>query len=288
MTKTKAIFVDFIRTAPWRKEKALAGPISTRVFRGPPLTTTRSGLLAAKLARRDGLVLGNLHLAKTIALNMHKTLPVHVDLDDLVQAGAIGLFDAANKFDVARQDVFSRYAKYRIKGAILDSLRRLDWASRDMRRKHKQVEATKRNLASILQRAPTEAEVAEKLCIDVDRLRTMMLDSEIIGPISIDTRSNHGADLPALDLPSKPETQPDFICARNELRSMLGEAIKTLPVRYQKVVLLYYTQELTMKEIGGMLDVNESRVSQIHKSALKTMAIVLRNNGVDSIHAFQE
>jgi RNA polymerase sigma factor FliA len=285
MTKTKAIFVNFIRTAPLRKEKALAGPISTRVFRGPPVTTTRSALLAAKLARRDSLVMDHLPLVRAIAINMHLKLPLMLELDDLVQAGIIGLFGAADKFDAARQGVFSHYAKHRIKGAMLDSLRQLDCASRDQRRKQKQLEAAKHDLTSVLQRAPREIEVAEKLGMDVNHLRAMMLSLENIRPISPVIRSNE-CDAPALDFPSKPETRPDFIYIRRELRSTLGRAIKALPERYQKVILLYYTKELTMKEIGGMLGINESRVSQVHKSALKKMAIVLHASGGDCFHAF--
>ena len=112
---------------------------------------------AAKLARRDRVVLEHVPLVKAIAVRVHENLPVHVDLDDLVHAGILGLFDAASKFNPEKQVVFSSYAKHRIKGAILDSLRQLDWASRDMRRRHKQVEAATRDLAAELQRTPTEA-----------------------------------------------------------------------------------------------------------------------------------
>ena len=105
---------------------------------------------AQKLARRDRVVLEHLPLVKAIAVRVHENLPVHVDLDDLVHAGILGLFDAANKYNPEKQVVFSSYAKHRIKGAILDSLRQLDWASRDMRRRHKQVEAATRDLASTL------------------------------------------------------------------------------------------------------------------------------------------
>jgi len=241
---------------------------------------------AARLARRDRVVLEHLPLVKAIAVRVHENLPVHVDLDDLVHAGILGLFDAANKYNPEKQVVFSSYAKHRIKGAILDSLRQLDWASRDMRRRHKQVEAATRDLASALQRNPTEAEVAEKLGMDVDRWRTMMLDLRNVGLISASTRSNENEDLPAPDFPSKPETQPDSICAREQLRSVLGDAMKTLPDRYQKVVVLYYTKEMTMKEIGGILGINESRVSQIHKSALEKMMTVLQQNGITSSQAF--
>jgi len=239
-----------------------------------------------KLARRDRVVLEHLPLVKAIAVRVHENLPVHVDVDDLVHAGILGLFDAANKFNPDKQVVFSSYAKHRIKGAILDSLRQLDWASRDMRRRHKQVEAATRDLASELQRAPTESEVATKLGMDVDRWRTMMLDLRNVGLISASTRGNESEDLPAPDFPCKPETQPDSICAREQLRSLLGDAMKVLPERYKKVVLLYYTNELTMKEIGGILGINESRVSQIHKSALQKMATVLESNGITSSGAF--
>jgi RNA polymerase sigma factor FliA len=155
-----------------------------------------------------------------------------------------------------------------------------------MRRRQKDAEATTGALAAILQRAPTEAEVAEKMGINIDRWRTIMGDLQNLGPVSASTRGNKNDDLPATDFPCAPETQPDSICAHQQLRSMLGEAMKTLPERYQQVVMLYHTNEMTMKEIGGVLGINESRVSQIHKAALEKMASILHNNGIDSVHAF--
>ena len=240
----------------------------------------------ARMASRDKVVLEHLPLVKAIAVRVHENLPVHVDVDDLVHAGIIGLFDAANKYNPEKQVAFSSYAKHRIKGAILDSLRQLDWASRDLRRRHKQVEAATRELSSMLQRTPTESEVAEKLGVDVERWRQMMLDLRSVGLISASSRSADQDELPAPDFPSKPETQPDSMCAREQLRSLLGDAMKALPERYQKVVVLYYTNEMTMKEIGGVLGINESRVSQIHKSALEKMAVVLQANGIHSSAAF--
>src|SRR3954467_13821746 len=135
----------------------------------------------AKMARRDRVVLEHLPLVKAIAIRVHENLPVHVDVDDLVHSGILGLFDAASKFNPDKQVVFSSYAKHRIKGAILDSLRQLDWASRDMRRRHKQVEAATRDLAAELQRNPTEQEVAAKLGMDAERWRTMMIDLRNVG-----------------------------------------------------------------------------------------------------------
>jgi RNA polymerase sigma factor for flagellar operon FliA len=240
----------------------------------------------AKIELRDRVVLEHLPLVKAIAVRVHENLPVHVDMDDLVHAGILGLFDAASKYNPDKQVAFSSYAKHRIKGAILDSLRQLDWASRDMRRRHKQVEAATRELASELKRNPTEQEIAAKLGIDQERWRSMMLDLRNVGLVSASTRSNDSEDLPAPDFPSKPETQPDSICAREQLRSVLGIAMQTLPERYQKVVSLYYTREMTMKEIGTILGINESRVSQIHKAALEKMAVVLESNGINSSQAF--
>ena len=249
-------------------------------------TKTSQPTPASKLAKRDRIVLEHLPLVKAIAVRVHENLPVHVDLDDLVHAGVLGLFDAASKFNPDKQVAFSSYAKHRIKGAILDSLRQLDWASRDLRRRHKQVEAVTRELSAVLQRTPTEAEIAEKLGVDVERWRHMMLDLRSVGLISASARATDHEELPAPDFPSKPETQPDNMCAKEQMRLVLTTAMKALPERYQKVVMLYYTNEMTMKEIGGVLGINESRVSQIHKSALEKMQVVLQANGISSSHAF--
>jgi RNA polymerase sigma factor for flagellar operon FliA len=278
-----------VRAVPNSRKGVPAKPVASATARhATPASGAAPKALsqAAKLARRDRVVLEHVPLVKAIAVRVHENLPVHVDLDDLVHAGILGLFDAASKFDPEKQVVFSSYAKHRIKGAILDSLRQLDWASRDMRRRHKQVEAATRDLAAELQRNPTEGEVAQKLGMDAERWRTMMIDLRNVGLISASTRGNEGDDLPAPDFPSKPETHPDSICAREQLRSVLGDAMKTLPERYQKVVMLYYTNEMTMKEIGGILGINESRVSQIHKSALEKMQVALESTGITSAQAF--
>jgi RNA polymerase sigma factor for flagellar operon FliA len=209
-----------------------------------------------------------------------------VDIDDLVHAGVLGLFDAVAKYNPEKKVAFSSYAKHRIKGAILDSLRQLDWASRDLRRRHKQLEAATRELAAELKRTPTEAEIAKHLGVDTDKWRQMMIDMRTAGLVSASTRANDSEDLPAPDFPSDPEMQPDNMCARQQLRAVLDMAMKGLPERYKKVVTLYYTNEMTMKEIGGVLGINESRVSQIHKSALEKMNVALQSAGIHSGFAF--
>ena len=276
------------RTTPLQKHIGPAKSIAvSKAQRGPALGMYHCNRKqAANLADRDSLVLKHLPLVKVVALNLRMRLPVYVELDDMVQAGILGLFDAADKFDSDKQISFDSYAKYRIKGAILDSLRQLDWASRDMRRRQKQVEAATSDLTAALRRAPTEAESAAKLGMDVERWRKMMLDLQTVGLVSASTRANEDDDLPAPDFPCKPDMHPDSICTSEQLGRVLGEAMRTLPERYQKVVSLYHFRELTMKEIGGTLRINESRVSQIHKLALKKMAEALHHSGIDSIRAF--
>jgi len=253
---------------------------------GPVVTTETDTIQDETMTWRDSVILEHLALVKAIAIRVHENLPVHVELDDLVHAGVLGLFDAADKFNPTKQVAFSSYAKHRIKGAILDSLRQLDWASRDLRRRHKQVEAVTRELAATLQRNPTESEVAEKMGVDAERWHHMMLDLRNVGLVSASARSNDNDDLPAPDFPSNPDTQPDNMCAREQMRTVIATAMKALPERYQKVVFLYYTNEMTMKEIGTVLGINESRVSQIHKSALEKMAAVLESNGITSACVF--
>jgi RNA polymerase sigma factor for flagellar operon FliA len=235
---------------------------------------------------RDQLVLDHLSLVKAIALRVHESLPVHVDLDDLVHAGVMGLFDAATKYDSHKEVAFKSYAKHRIKGSILDSLRQLDWASRDLRKRHKQLEAATRELTALLERAPTEVEIAGKMGVDLERWRQMAIELRMIGLLSASTRAQEDENQTAPDFPAHESSRPDNIAQGKELSSALKTAIKTLPERYQKVVVLYYTRDMTMKEIGAAMDINESRVSQIHKTALEKMAVAMRSAGIHSSEAF--
>jgi RNA polymerase sigma factor FliA len=234
---------------------------------------------------RDRVVIENLPLVRAIAIRVHENLPVHVDLDDLAHAGVLGLFDAVEKYDASKNVAFQSYAKHRIKGAILDSLRQLDWASRDLRKRQKQVDAVSRDLSVKLGRAPAESEVAEAMGIDMERWRRMMVELSNLGLSSTTAGEGEQERDRAEEFAATPELQPDRMCEQGQLRSTLKHAIGTLPARYQKVVVLYYTNEMTMKEIGDMLGVNESRVSQIHKPALRKMAVVLESEGIRSARA---
>jgi len=234
---------------------------------------------------RDQIVLENLPLVKAIAIRVHENLPVHVDLDDLIHAGVLGLFDAVTKYDESKNVAFHSYAKHRIKGAILDSLRQLDWASRDLRKRQKQVDSATRDLSAKLGRAPTEGEVAQEMGVSMERWRRLLMELRTVGLVSASSRPDQERDRPQ-EFAAKPDFQPDHMCQRRQLQVTLARAIETLPERYQKVVCLYYTNEMTMKEIGEVMGVNESRVSQIHKTALKKMAVALESEGIHSAAAF--
>jgi RNA polymerase sigma factor for flagellar operon FliA len=209
---------------------------------------------------------------------------VHVDLDDLTHAGVLGLFDAVAKYDAQKNVAFHAYAKHRIKGAILDSLRQLDWASRDLRKRQKQVDSVAHALATKLGRTPFEGEIAAEMGLSPDRWHKIQMELRTVGTVSA-THTDPEFDRP-LDFPATPELQPDRMCGHHQLQLTLARAMEKLPKRYQKVVFLYYTNEMTMKEIGEVMGVNESRVSQIHKIALKKMATVLQSEGINSAEAF--
>jgi len=234
---------------------------------------------------RDQIVLDHLPLVKAIAIRVHENLPVHVDMDDLIHAGVLGLFDAVTKYDSAKNVAFQSYAKHRIKGAILDSLRQLDWASRDLRKRQKQVDSVTHDLSLKLNRMPADVEVAQAMGVSIERWRRMQMELRTVGLVSATPRPDLDHDR-AQEFPAAPSLQPDRMCEHRELQTTLARAIGSLPERYQRVVFLYYTNDMTMKEIGDMLGVNESRISQIHKTALKKMAVVLESEGIHSAEAF--
>lgn len=247
-----------------------------------------NGRRRVRLAKetRDRIVLENLPLVKAIAVRVHENLPVHVDLDDLVHAGVLGLFDAATKYNPDKRVMFQSYAKHRIKGAILDSLRQLDWASRDLRKRQKQLDSVTRDFTARMGRAPTELEIANTMGMGIERWRRTALELKNLGLLSASSLRVDPDNSAPVEFPAAPDSRPDSICSRRQMRSVLATAMKCLPKRYQKVVFLYYSNEMTMREIGEILGVNESRVSQIHKIALEKMAASLHSSGIHSSLAF--
>lgn len=229
---------------------------------------------------RDDLVIEHLGLVKTIAARMRGNLPRSVDFDDLVQAGTLGLVDAASKYSPEKNVPFGVYAKHRIRGAILDSLRRFDHASREIRQWQKRIDDVTGELTSELQRAPEEAEVADKLDIGVERLRKTMMHiraSEQISPCS-----RQDSDLPEFEHPAPPATFPDSIWAHKELNGVLAKAVNMLPPRDRIVVRMHYAGGMTMRDIAKSMGVGESRVSQVHGRAIGRLGDWLRANNVTS------
>ncbi len=242
---------------------------------------------AASVAKRDELITEHLHLVNAIAAHVRRSVSVHIELDDLIHAGTMGLFDAASKYRAEKEVAFSTYAKHRIRGAILDSLRQLDWASRDMRKRYKQVETVTRELTVQLKREPTEAEVASAMGLDARRWQSLMVDFRNMAcAAASQTRVERDDEQPLREAPCAPAQYPDQVFARAETQRKLQAVIQTLPERHQEVIKLYYEGDLSMKEIGSVLGVNESRVSQIHKSALARMQSILAGNGISSATAF--
>ena len=236
-------------------------------------------------SRRDQLILEHLPLVSGIASHVQKSVPVHIELDDLIHAGTMGLFDAATKYREDKEVTFATYAKHRIRGAILDHLRQMDWASRDLRKRQKQLETVTRELKVKLDRDPTDIEIAEAMGLSPRQWKSLQVDLRALGKgvTSLDVPDD--PDQPNLEPPGSPAQGPDRLFARAELRARLNSVMNTLPARQRQVVSLYYIGDYTMREIGGMLGVNESRISQIHRSALERMQVALEQSGIRSAAA---
>jgi RNA polymerase sigma factor for flagellar operon FliA len=221
-------------------------------------------------AERERVLMEQLPQVRYIARRIHERLPRHVPFEDLVHAGVLGLIDALNKFDQSKHVQFSSYSKFRIRGAILDSLRELDWSPRELRRKGRLVDSTYSDLSGRLGRAPTENEIAHEMGIDLHELQSLLaeLDGLELGSLRVESRRD-GKEEDLTDfIPSKPEETPFFQCLRAEMKHLLDRAISELPEKEQRVLALYYYEELTMKEVGTALGIGESRVSQIHSLAM--------------------
>jgi RNA polymerase sigma factor for flagellar operon FliA len=248
---------------------ASAGAVGSGAVLGssgyPPGRLNRGNLTPEE----ERVLLEHLPIVRFLARRIHERLPQHVDIDDLFSAGVVGLMDAFAKFDPTKKVQFRSYAQFRIRGAILDSLRTLDWSPRELRRKGRAVEEAIRTLTSRLGRAPSESEVAVELGTALDSYQQLLGDLKglEIGTLHLERNEDSGEEELAY-IPGKPEDDPLFHCLRGEMEKRLTGAIQDLPERERLVMTLYYYEEMTMREIGLALGVVESRVSQIHASAV--------------------
>jgi len=234
------------------------------------------GLESDVAGERDRMLVEHLPTVRYIARRIHERLPQHVELDDLVSAGVVGLFGAFAKFDHGKKVQFKSYAQFRIRGAILDSLRTLDWSPRELRRKGRAVEEAIRTVTQRLGRAPAEQEIAKEMALSLDNYQLLLGDLKglEIGSLHME-RSEDSGDEELSYIPGSPEEDPLFRCLKGELKQRLIDAIEELPEKERMVLTLYYYEELTMKEIGQTLGVVESRVSQIHSAAVVRLRVAL-------------
>jgi RNA polymerase sigma factor for flagellar operon FliA len=221
-------------------------------------------------AEREKLLTEHLPEVHYIARRIHNRLPVQIPLEDLVHAGVLGLIDAVDKFDHTRDVQLKSYAKFRIRGAILDSLRATDWSPRRLRKQARLLEETSRNLSTELGRAPSELEMAERLGMNLPGFQQLLgeLHGLDLGSLQPDSNAEFEDTADCTYQPNGPEENPFFQCLQSELKSFLSAAMNSLEEKERQVMALYYLEELNMKEVGAVLGIGESRVSQLHSLAL--------------------
>jgi RNA polymerase sigma factor FliA len=222
---------------------------------------------------RDRLILMYAPLVKFVAGRLGASLPSHVDEQDLVSYGLLGLISAIERFDPDREIKFETYAISRVKGAIIDELRSLDWVPRSVRTRAREIERAIAELERQLMRAPTDEEIASKVGISGDELEASLSEisrSSIAALDELWSPSSGGGDQIALidTIEDTSGPDPESSLEQTEMKEALGEAIARLPEREKLVVTLYYYEELTLREIGEVLGVTESRVSQLHTKAV--------------------
>ncbi|MGB6975042.1 MAG: FliA/WhiG family RNA polymerase sigma factor [Terracidiphilus sp.] len=235
------------------------------------------GAGGALSGEQERVLLEHLPTVRFLARRIHERLPQHVDIEDLVSAGVVGLMDAFAKFDAGKNVQFRSYAQFRIRGAILDSLRTLDWSPRELRRKGRAVEEAIRQLTARLGRAPAEGEVAAALSVSLEEYQQLLGDLKglEIGTLHVERNEDSGEEVLAY-VPGRLDEDPLFRCLRGEMEERLGDSIGKLPERERLVMTLYYFEEMTMREIGLALGVVESRVSQVHASAVAHLRAALK------------
>ena len=222
-----------------------------------------------KVPTRDELILEHLPQVRLIARRIHERLPVSVSLDDLISTGVLGLIAAIDRYDPKHHVKLKTYAEYKIRGAILDSLRVLDWAPRQQRRRAKLIESCIAELEQEYHRTPTEEEIARRLGLSIPEYQEWLSDVRglTLGSLETAGREEQGGDLFRY-LSDSEEQWPSEILERSELEQLLAEAIERMPSLERTVLNLYYYEEMTLREIAKVVDLHESRISQLKSQAI--------------------
>ena len=233
-------------------------------------------------ALRERLVEAHLALVKFLAARIASRLPRHFRFDDLFSAGLMGSLAAVDDYDPERGVSFSSYASHRIRGAIFDELRRLDWMPRGSRARMRHAQRAIDTLSGRLVRLPTDQEVAKELGIEPETYRASLSKGITLVSLSADGASGTGEPSLVDSVEDGSSPDPFLTLAEGERRAMLGRLIDGLPERERQVLALYYYEELTMREIGTVLGVTESRVSQLHSSAVLRLRVTLRRERLEA------
>ena len=226
-------------------------------------------------ASHDELVIENVGLVKRIAQHLAARLPSSVDIDDLMQAGMVGLLEAAGNFDASRGASFETYAGIRIRGAMLDDIRKHDWTPRSVHHKYRQVAEAINEIEHETAQPAQPADVANRLGISPDEYHRILADSASSRLFSLEETIEEPGGRPA---PSSATRTPEQELDRTQFKGRLAAAIEALPERERLVLSLYYEQELNLKEIGAVLDVTESRVCQIHGQAVTRLRATMQRS----------
>ena len=219
-------------------------------------------------------------MIKYVANRIAMRLPPHIEVDDLISVGVLGLMDAISKYDSSRGAKFKTYAEFRVRGAILDELRSMDWVPRSVRQKASSVDKVVQGLQAKLRREPEDEEVAKEMGISIDQFHDTLNETKSIPVFSLEDlgiAKESGEQQSLLDcLAGKADADPQTQIRLTELKEIIAKAIDALPEKERLMVSLYYYEELTMKEIGAVLDITESRVSQIHSKAVYRLRTKLK------------
>jgi RNA polymerase sigma factor for flagellar operon FliA len=248
----------------------LPGSAEHKPPRNPSAAILPLGKRDLLTAEQERVMVEHLPSVRFIARRIHDRLPPHMSIEDLYSAGVLGLLDAFGRFDPSKKVLFRTYAQFRIRGAILDSLRMLDWSPRELRRKGRAIEEAIQMLTGELSRSPTDIEIAQKLNISLATYQQLLgeLKGLEIGSLHAVRAKEDSGEEELVYIPGRPEDDPLFRYLDQEMRDRLTTAINDLPERERLVMTLYYYEETTMREIGLILGIVESRVSQIHASAV--------------------
>lgn len=224
---------------------------------------------------REQIIIEYAPLVKLVAGRLNMYLGYNVEYDDLVGYGVFGLIDAIDKFDYSKGIKFETYASLRIRGAILDQIRKMDWIPRSLRQKQKKIDAAVGKLETELGRPATDEEISRELGISEDEYTDWQGQANISNIISLDEFIEASGEKGIATVRANPFEQPEEVVEKAEIRKLLAESLDGLTDKEKKVILLYYYEELTLKEISSILEVSESRISQLHTKALQKMKVKL-------------